>query len=63
MTSQEVNDNKNEAKIGIAVNTATKRTASPIIMNPKRPSPSLVGCRRRRRGEAAALAVTVAARS
>src|SRR6476620_4642220 len=61
MTSQDENDNKNEAKIGIAVNTATKRTASPIIMKPKRPSPSLVGCRRRREGDAAALAVTAAA--
>src|SRR4029453_14397801 len=40
---------------------ATKRTASPIIIKPNRPSPCLVGCRRRRGGDAAALAVTVAA--
>ena len=43
MTSQDENDSRNEAKIGMAVNTATKRTASPIIRKPKRAFPLLSG--------------------
>ena len=47
MTSQEKNDSPSEATIGMAVNTATNSTDSPIIAKPKGASRWEEGCPRR----------------